>query len=486
MIDKVFSMVVTIVVVLALGVVLFVTVFSGFSSTQTLARQTYEQEYGSLLIDSLFLSHENQSDLPYEALLALSLQEVETVVTVQGQDIDVEQEFSQALDELLGQGNYYFTVEPQVKGVSVSYILDGSQTMADKRQAVNAELPDLVQDLRGLFGEEAAVYSHVYILQGAGTTGSCNDFTFNRADITCDNIRGEDVYAFLEYKGYAPPVPAPYRTYREWIYSEHAATVSHMFESDWASASAYASYKYQDSGEEKLLTSKHVVVVVADEMASNSKADACHGLRKPMDTYVCFLCDATCPTNRSFRLVNQTKEILVDNNDLFFGFHSLRCDYNYDSSVNDQMLTRYTCRFTDAGCGGILDLEDPENSGRENPTAEEWGVESFCLENACGGCVPPSPPTGKYCYHSNCNQYIISNLTLLAEATGGRAVDLSDLQQLTDEVFQYFEGQTHAFDFTIGVLDETRDRYVVERRLTLSNGKRITLRFWIYDAPQDT
>ena len=478
MIDKIFSMVLTIVIVLVLGIVLYTTVFSGQASAQARARLTYEQEYTDLMIKSMLNSHEQDTGYTYESLIALSLQELQTVVEIKGQQVDVEQEFITILDSLVGQNNYYLEIKPQVKGVSITYILDGSPTMADKREEVNSELPTLEERLAELF-KDAEIITRVYVLSSESNSNGCADFS---TGIECQDLDGEEMYGFLSLRGYSPPIPKPYLSYSEWLASSHAASTTFMSESDWASATAYASFKYIES-EEPMVTNKHVIVVVADELASSSKADVCLSIPRDQwgndELFICSLCDNNCPFNRSSPLVAQAKEVLEENDDLFLGFYSLPCAYDYQESLGSIRKTPFVCRYLPIG--SCSDARDPRAAASKGWINDPAGV-NWCNQATCGGCTRPTSFDGThYCYHSACNQAIIQNLTALSAASGGSTHDLTDLDQLTEEVYQYFSDQSANYEFAIGTKDDTRDRFVVEHPFTLSNGRTIMITFWIYD-----
>jgi hypothetical protein len=471
MIDKVFSIIITLGIVLIVSIFLYVSVFAGYTSEQTMARQQYEEDYGELMMHSVLLSHENTSALTYEALLARSLKELNTTVLVNGQEIDVRERYADTFDALMGEDNYYFQVRPVMKGVAVTYILDGSPTMQAKRERIDRNLPDLIAQLRQLLGPQAHISIHLYILDGPDGQPHCQEFAPQQG-MQCEDIVGDTFYQELMLKGFRPPSPAPYRSYTEWIYSSHTATANEFSTSDWAAATAYASYRYQDT-DELINTNKHIIVVVADELASTSKADSCFGLNGITNLAFCQICNATCPVNRSFAVVNQTRQVLEANQDLFIGFTAFDCDYNYNTRLNDIGLTNYTCHYIDDpnACNGVNDV-----LGQNPPANANW-----CEQQACGGCTRSNPWTGKYCFHSNCHQAIQEHLTILADATGGRVVPLNNLDVLTDVVVDHFQNSLNAFNFSVGVRNESRDRYVVEQPLTLASGDRLTLSFWIYD-----
>jgi hypothetical protein len=475
MIDKVFSLVITFVVVLVLGIFLFTSVFSHQAATQQAARLSYEQEYSELFVNSLFLTHDNETQLTYDSLLALSLKQINTIVYFNGHVINITERFSVPLDEVLGKDNYYFTVSPLRKGVAVSYILDGSASMAEKRMAVKQGLPLLVSNLQALFGNEAVIYTDIYILSKDQTM--CAQFP----DVTTENIiqhctvlTPEKLYAKLEAHGLLGPYVKPYGSFAEWAQASHSAGASDFGDSDWASASAYASFAYQDDAQRKSLTNKHVIVAVADEMASGSKADECFIKEDKNDKYFCFLCNATCPIIRGERIVNETLKVLQQNGDLFIGFHSVVCDYQYDTAANDYYLTPYTCKFQDtpSKCSGLADGTTAPLSS--NPAADV----NWCTQQACGGCKKQGTT---YCYHTNCEQYVIAGLQNLSEVTGGKTQPLTNLDDLTTVVHQYFSRQLQDYNLTLGVYNETRDRYVVNKPFTLADGTKLELLFWVYD-----
>lgn len=476
MIDKIISIVITVLIIMIAAIIVYVSVFSGSAAELDLARHGYEAEYGDLLVESLFIAHENASGISYESLLARSLESLSTNVTVRGQEIDVEQEFRNALDSLLGEDAYFLSVDPIVEGVSISYILDGSDTMASKRATIADELPGLVSRLRGLFGENATIITHLYILSTPGSGGRCSEFPTG-PKVTCVDLTGEELYEQLLLSGYSPPAPEPFSSFSEWQFSGTAAQTEHLSQSDWAAAAAYASLRYREDVLEQALTNKHVIVAIADELSSSSKADECFGLDDQTDVLFCTLCLENCPAKRSEALVNQTAQLLSANGDLFIGFYSFACDYAYDTSLDSYSLTPYTCQFIDdqSVCAQVRDTDDPETPPNWiNPPANA----NWCAQSSCGACEPAQ---GQYCFHRACDAIIKDQIETLANATGGPTLDLVDLSQLTDTVYDYFDARVRAFNFTIGAKSPGRDRYVLDRRLRLSNGREVELSIWMYD-----
>ncbi|HIH23623.1 TPA: hypothetical protein HA251_01170 [Candidatus Woesearchaeota archaeon] len=514
MIDKILSPLILIVTVAFLGIIMYVSVFSGIESGATLNRQRYEQEHGALLIQSVMMAQENESGSTYETLLVRALREVNTTILIDGQEIDVEREYAEVLDELLGSGNYYLEIRPLLQGVTVSYVLDGSDTMKAKRDTINASLPSLIGSLREIFGENSTVNTHVYILKQFDSETHCGEFytpSGPNVKATCEDIGGSSLYRFLQSRGMSPPAPAPLRTYSEWTAASHIASVYDFSQSDWASGVMYASIKHTEDLDAAMATNKHIIVTVADELSTSSKADECFGIKPyppPEPSWVagndllfCYLCNDNCPANRSFSIVNQSARILAANGDLFIGFTSFPCDYQYDRALDEFGVTNYSCKYLDddvvacdqyrapagggGGSGGIIGggiIGGGEPVATHPPADANW-----CLQDSCGACNPapddpnPADPSN-YCFHRNCDEIIRSHLLNVSDATGGSVLPLTDLSQLTGVVENYFQGLVEAFDFRIGQRDPARDRYAVTKDIAFPGGDRVRVTLWIYDA----
>jgi hypothetical protein len=507
-IDKVISMILVMVVTVALGIFLYVSVFRSAAADQDRTRQGYEQEYGELLVNSLLLSHDNQTQMSFETLLSMSMTQMDTIVASPQGPIDVEGRFAETLDGLLGEDNYYFAVAPIKKGVAISYLFDGTPTMAAKREAVRTQLPALMEDLESIFGEDAAIYVTVYIL--TDDQSMCAGFLQDERQ-RCIILDAEKLYSTLLAQGLQGPYPAPFVSYSQWMASTHKATASAFGSSDWASAATYASIAYRNDPARRSQTNKHVIIAVADEMTTSSKHDSCFTFQDPNEYVICLLCNATCPLNRSERIINQTETVLMANGDLFLGFHEVVCDYQYNTVMNTLYLTRYTCSYLDdpskidfsdfvedcprfvggrlipcstprtttgGACSRLYDGSDPVDPVTDNPPANV----NWCMQQKCGGCDPaPGGIGGNYCFHTNCGDALIASMDRLSAATGGDTAPLVDLAQLTSTVSDYFDNRMEEYDFSIGVRNETRDRFVIERPMTFSDGTKLTLMFWIYD-----
>lgn len=492
MIDKMVSGVLVIVTVVLLGILLYTTVFSGFASEQTVARHKYEQAYGNLLIRSILLSHDEESLLSYDSLLAQSLQELDEVIQANDRQVNVTERFAYMLDGTLGPDNYYMTVEPIRKGVAVSYVLDGSSTMDPKRETVDERLSDLNISLHQTFGENATVYVKIYLL--TNDEGMCAQFT---QGVACEILPETVLYPALESRGFDPPYPAPYYSYMSWAVTTHSADLQHMADSDWASGVAYASYAYQEDTYVRSLTNKHIIVVVADELTTTSKSDACFGLQDDIDYLFCSLCASACPWERAERIVNQTVEVLGRNGDLLIAFQSTVWDYTYNEELNDAYLTNYTCRFIDEPRCHVFnrnnDWDDLLNRGwnavgdGEDDTPRPPANVNWCAQQACGGCDPPRNNGEQYGFHRNCDGNVSAHLEMLASvnSTGDPMLyPLTDatLMQLTDRVAEYLNEEVARFNFTLGVRDERRDRYVFKEDIPLVDGQEVKVTLWIYDT----
>lgn len=513
MVDRIVASVMVFFVVVFLSIFLYTTVFSGMISSQNVERQKYETEYNTLLLDSLLQTREEVSGMTYERLLVEAIKALDTNISINGEDIDVEQKFAQILDELLGANNYYLAITPATLGVSVSYVLDGSPTMAGPRTAVQEPLLQLIQDLRSpdLFGADAALYFHIYVL--ASDDSFCTYYTDEMpaeyaSIVSCEVIGGEPFYAALSSMQYnppfAPPYPAPFASYEQWLSSNHFAPTTFFSDSDWASGVAYASLKYKTSPVERASTNGHVIITVADEMTTGSKADECFVFAedKPHDVSICLLCDNACPEARADRIITQATNILTVNNDLFIGFHVFptggqTCDFTYnDAAYYNTAISEYICQFTSSpACEGWQDCEPstippPTNICINNPDlpgCECYTVTAspanthWCEEPLCGGCAENTPANGQYCFHQDCNALVTEDLTQLASATGGQTLYLADQGQLLDVIREFYTEQIASFNFEIGVINASRDRYVIQDEILLALDKPIKVNFWVYE-----
>jgi hypothetical protein len=489
MIDKIVSPVILIITVIFFSIILYTTVFSGIESDATINREQYGQEYGNLLSQSLFAAQENDSGMTYEILLIRALREIRTTINVGGREIDVKQKYTDAFDQLVGPGNYYLEVKPLLQGVAVSYILDGSPTMLEKRATVNASLPDLITSLRQIFGPNASVVIHLYILKQSADQSLCGGF-YHTSAITCEDIGGDMMYSFLRARGISAPAPAPYRTFAEWMVGAHIATSYSISQTDWASGAMYASIRHTEDELERLRTNKHVIVTAADELTTTSKADECFGIMnvppEPIalsynNLLFCQVCNATCPYNRTQRIINATALLLQQNEDLYMGFYSFPCDYT-SSNLNNYGVTNYSCHYLDnkSVCALFSSYSWPKRDSKNNiiyPTTNA----NLCEQNACSGCKPSGLNNGEYCFHRNCDELNLQQMQQLANATGGQVLNLDDLSMLTTSVKDYFQNMTTNFNFTIGVKDTTRDRYAIDKDITFPTGERIHLTLWLYD-----
>ena len=492
MIDKVISMILVIVIVTFASMFLFVSVFTGVTTEQTLIRQSYEQEYSETLIQSLLLSHEEDTQTAYELILMHALREASEEVTLQGTTINVTQAFTTILDELLGENNYYFEATPILEGIAVSYVFDGSPSLVSARTTVDEQLPALVDEIRDLLDPDMHFFNNIYILntveQVLNQQNLCEQLTsVDSETIFCEDLRGDPFYEYLSLRGVIPPIIDGFNSFNSWQLANVAASTEHLSESDWALGTVYASLRHQENRIVRDLTNKHIIITISDELASSSKADECYSQEEETDFLFCTLCKDECPTQRSQPLVDQATTILTANNDLFVGFYDTDCDYEYNDALNDFSLTKYTCQFLDSPsrCVGVYEEGDDQWHPQYNaPIAStRLGGEGWCDQDRCGACTPDvqNPQNNDYCFHSHCFDQLITQLETLAQATSGEALPLSDLDQLTGFVAQYVEEQYSNFNLQVGVRDDERDRFIVDQEIRLRDGTSITIAFWLYD-----
>jgi hypothetical protein len=482
MIDKILSIVLILVVLLVGGLLLFNGVFSGTSSEQQLKRQSYEQLYSQTLFRAVLDTNEQSTGATYDSLLSAAVNRLNTTIRIGDKELDVRAAFSSTFDSLLGTGNYYLRVQPALRGVAVSYVLDGSPSLAEQRRVIRDSLTNTFADLHQLLGGNASIYITIYVL---GKTG-CDEFQ-NVPDITCSQLRYDELYSALIRHSLSPAVVAGFASYSRWAASQHFADPSFLADSDWASGVAYASFRFKEDPDlafQRATTNLHVIVPLADELSSSSKADTCFTKANATDWQFCALCDNTCPVSRSETLARQANAVVRENGDYVIGVYTVDCTYDYNESINGFTTNEYICSFADSpkptGCNPLI-------NGFYGPGNINW-----CQQNACGGCKPPipnidyvpfyanCPGTGCYCFHKACKAALEQHMGILANGTG-QVLALTNLDLLKTIIQNHVTSLVTSFNFEIGVKNETRQRYIASDHVTLANGQEIKVELWVYE-----
>jgi len=513
MIDKVVSIVLVFIVVLLGGALLYAAVFRSASSEQQLGRQGYEQLYSRTLFQAVLDTNEQATGMTYDSLLAAAIVQLNTTVKTDAGAVDVEQAFRTALDNVLGPDNYYIQVDPALFGVSVSYVLDSTDTLQEERLVIKNSLPDTTRDLKALLGENASVAVHVYMLGADG----CRNFS-KGLNVPCEDLPTETLYGSLFAHGLSPPIFKGYSSFSEWAGAQrnrtplqqptagqprstsHYAMQSFLSDSDWASGVVYASYRYKEDpllAVERASSNLHIIIVPADELSSSSKADDCFLKEKSYEWTACAICDNTCPVNRSLALVTQANAVVRKNKDYVIGIYAFNCDYKYNPRLNDMTTNKYTCGFSDSSEACCLQRsEEPARKppascyvGDDPPVLREY---PWCEQAKCDGCTVPSaaelPPTTASCrdtntcrcFHKACAQLIPDHMRVMVNGTG-QFMELQEVNQLATIIQSHVNGLVQGFKFEIGTRNETRQRYVTEEKVMLSNGQAVRVELWVYE-----
>lgn len=476
--DKLLGGVMVMFFVLFASLVLYLSVFQTASTEQTIERQEYEQVYYARMFQAVLESSEPNTNSSYDSLISMAIARLDSSITVRGEQLDVDDSLENVFDELIGQNQYFLNISLPASGLAVSFVFDGSETMREERETVRNNIDGIVRELQDILddampeGEEANVEVFIYGLDDP-TTNVCGEFS----GLDCTSLTAQELYGFLVNHGLEPPIVNGYDSFAEWETSSHAASASALSASDWASGVVYAHMRMQEDPDLALTratTNLHIVVTVADELASSSKADECFRLQQGQDTNVCMLCKESCPENRSLQLVQQANSVLNGTNGLFVvGLYTSECDFSYDSAWSSWNRNGYRCQFAD----------DPSICAPPNAQPGWWeevpplAPINWCDQTACGACQSASP---SYCYHSACGALIPDHMQIMTQGIG-EVLPLTDVDQLVTLVPNITSEIIGGFEFSAGRYLPNRDRYVFERPISLANGQQIDVQLLVYD-----
>lgn len=450
-------------------------------------------------VNSLLLISERNTKKSMANLLGSALYYRNNTFNFRNQTVNITAQFEELLDAVFGKGKYYMLIRPQVKEIGLKFIIDGSPSLDDERQELSDNLHLIVQEAaKGNKTVDVAIY----ILKD--DTEICGKFfpspslwdgirqKLGMADTklvgSCETIHGEEsnmddsyIYAVQQERDYRQQfgINAPYTLAQ---FSGTGRDLEEFYESDWASGSAFAS----NEANERIFALVNILFPMSEELAGSSKPDEClletswRSSSKADESrrFFCDTCWQSCDLDastdtateaRSSKLVVNATNFIVSNNHIVNPILATGCNYQAERSVN-------------VWRGRNLAYNDPNLGGQvvpvRNTIADILG-NSFCRDTNCRGCgIKPgvTDQTQFYqnvCFHPNCQNFELENqMKIMADATSGNVIKLSDLDSLTYQVRQSINRNLENIKIELGVKRNESERYVFHRVLPLPKEQR--------------
>ena len=391
----------------------------------------------------------------------------------------LEDGMAKALNGLIGQHGYYFKVEPTFTNLTLSFVIDTSESLSDER----AELADKLDELLGEvladlkdqgWSEDTVISARIYLLG----TDLCDEFKDVQA--TCKVLDFNDLYQ----EGITP-IPPPsfaYTSYAAWQAHDPQAKIIDFLRSDWMAGMSYAVLDHESQQYGKRL---HIIIPLADELSTGSDSDACYGISATdtaaaVDYNFCAHCDNTCPIDRSNRSMSDFLQFVDDAqmNTVIIPIVSFDCSYPYPKEKLNDFYTgsTYLENYLPASC---LDTTITACAGADALLCDD------SLFPSCTGCSCSSTGCDEHnlCLHPNCVNAVKDQMDFLAKKTGGYLIDIQNLPELKDILKSSISNAIKKKSLEVGELDNTRTRSGYERDLVLPNKKEATISLLVYDDP---
>jgi len=114
-----------------------------------------------------------------------------------------------------------------------------------------------------------------------------------------------------------------------------------------------------------------------------------------------------------------------------------------------------------------------------NWITSQWGkdpVPTWCSQPNCNGCTDNS---GNICFHPTCQNDILNQMNLMANASGGQLLNLANITNLNIDVEKIIEKNVEQYKLEVGER-KNQTRYVVEIEVPTPNNLYIDVRLWVY------
>lgn len=460
----------------AVFIVVF-TIFVGiyiYNGSVEFAVNEYELEKNEFVYDmysndfnSVLLITENNSRRSMGNLLANALYYNTEVLNFSNSSINVTSKLKNILDSIYGEKNYYFEIKPRIVDLSLNFVIDGSDSLGDERELLGRELPFLMEKIKEQINEtgDEIVISNIYILgdkKNSDDVEKCYPFDGASPNIACYIIGKEELYDVRNkslgnytydntdkelYKTQFNITP-PYDNL-SFVRLARKQGEKDYYEADWGSGTAYVSAMAKD-------TAKLVIIFpMGDELSTSSISEDCFNVNTTPEQKICDICSQSCSDSldtetelRSMKTVKNGAIVADANGHIVNPIFAYSCDYNYKPIFNTYFEIVHGKATTNA-----------------------------CMESECVGCSLNS--SDNVCFHSECKQEIVRQMDFLANSTGGKVIDLDELEELVYNVEGVVNDSIESFKITIGEPLNRTEKYVIKRKVPLPNKLMTDLRIEI-------
>jgi len=370
-----------------------------------------------------------------------------------------------ALNNTLGQNNYYMNLTPVMTKSIISFVIDGSDSLSNERKILGSGMQTFISNLNQIFIIPPEI--KIYILTDKPETTMCAPFP-DIQSLNCKAVGFDELYSQGHFD--VQPPSFGHGSYAEWE-QNNPYTLNYkyfFFSADWVAGTIYATKKFIDEGYQRAGLSLNIVIPVSDKLSTNSIATECFNLEDRSDYIVCSLCNNDCSSAaaRSRTYLNEdTYTFLNNHNTIVIPLQSTRCSFNYDPSWNYLQPSDYTNQYVSITKGFPV-------------------TPDLCSKPGCAGCSPGPP--GEFCFHKNCEGEVTAQMNELATRTGGQLFNMEDISgDLAAQLSNIIEDAVNNYYLEFGSFDPERQRYVIERNILLPSSVTTKMSLVVYKDPYE-
>ncbi len=464
--DDIIVSVIIVIFIILIGVFVLNKTVNREQTTVSDAYQDSLRDTHSIAFDAVLHLKEEITKKPFEILLGDYMASGRMIFPTPNGTVNLRTAIRKRFDVVYGPGNYYLKLSPKITDVHISFVFDGSPSMNDERIELSQRVNPLIKEVDKIFNETGAkTHLHVYILTPKEQIAACKDFPI---DVDCKAVSFNGLYSSKRVELSIPGFG--YTNFTTWKSSNPFMKEFQFAQADWVAGTQYAADKYLD-----LLTkapdqqSIHIIIPVTDQLSTGSIPNSCYNISNNLgaerafsDNTVCALCDETCPVHRSDENLVNVEDFMNKTGMFVIPVFSFSCSFTYNPSWNtDVKSTPYTSTF------GSFPLPPGD---------------SICNLAACMTACTAKPQLDQYCFRTQCHNSVRAQMQSFATSKNPDAViDISDSSKLTSSVIQQIQNAYDEMQFEIGVLDNNRTRYVVDRTLLLPDGTRTNITVRVYE-----
>lgn len=392
-----------------------------------------------------------------------------------GQSVNRKKIVEDIFDSIYGKENYYMEIIPPKMKIRLYFIVDGSESMKDDVNKLNAIIPGIKSFFRDkgdfIFEEK------VFIMKNNMTPFDCSNFV----DIDCSFIEPDHMIPVqnlnhcpksevgIYNKYFVDSLKNPSSRYFvgfDLYPSRICCTLNNCgsdmnilkgeFYEDWATASAYVAKEVPEARMESEFPTFTFIFPSSDELSSGSESDTPYVYPET--------------GNNNSRVYYRTCQVSDGNRSLVFVKHAISVLKNYDYKV-------------------VPIFTDPKDSNISLSICDSSG-------NLCGTggtCVDCKGKTNCKAYpssglHSNDEtvKKIKDQMALLAGGDGvrkGNIIDCSeggcDISSLKESIISNIDAVVGK-KFEFGTKKSNAERYVVDKTLPLKDGTQRVVKIWVY------